>query len=266
MVLDTARAARLGGFILLLAVVAGVVWWRHESPAHSVPRALAAPPPVLKDHFRSYRTNFPVKEERLAEGGIWINGKAAGLDWTDVATDRGLAHGTESGTEVGDKAYDDSTALVGGPWKPDQTVEARVHCASPNELMFEEVELRLRSSLSAHRATGYEVMFRCLKTPQAYASIARWDGPLGKFTYLVQKEGLEFGVADGDLVKATIAGDVITGYINGVQLLQARDATFPSGSPGIGFWLKRQSGIRAWLGTLMTDPSNCGFTSFAAWD
>ena len=37
------------------------------------------------------------------------------------------------------------------------------------------------------------------------------------------------------MVKATIVGDVITAYKNGVQMGQARDATFQSGQPGFGF-------------------------------
>jgi hypothetical protein len=42
----------------------------------------------------------------------------------------------------------------------------------------EEVELRLRSSLSAHKATGYEIDFRCSKADKACSEIVRWNGPL----------------------------------------------------------------------------------------
>ena len=90
------------------------------------------------------------------------------------------------------------------------------------------MELRLRSSLSSHNATGYEVLFRCSKAADAYASIARWDGRLGRFTYLSQKKGPEFGVANGDIVKATAVGSVITGYINGVEVIRATDRHTPT--------------------------------------
>ena len=188
-----------------------------------------------------------------------------GLDWTSIKAVGGFVYGTESGTGKGDKSYDDSTALLAGYWGPDQTVEARVHSANPRDDVFEEVELRLRSSMSAHTSTGYEVLFRCLRTPKAYASIVRWDGSVGKFTYLAQEFGLQCGVGDGDLIKAAIVGNVITGYINGVQVLRATDSTFPSGSPGIGFWMKRHSGIRAWFANRASNNTDYGFTSVAAW-
>jgi len=35
---------------------------------------------------RSYSTDFPLEEDPISEGGMWINGKADGIDWTDVAT------------------------------------------------------------------------------------------------------------------------------------------------------------------------------------
>jgi hypothetical protein len=47
--------------------------------------------------------------------------------------------------------------------------------------------------------------------------------------------GREFGVADGDVVEASIVGDVITGSVNGVEVISCRDDTFDSGGPGIGF-------------------------------
>jgi hypothetical protein len=38
------------------------------------------------------------------------------------------------------------------------------------------------------------------------------------------------------VVKATIVGNVITVYKNGIQVAQAADSTYSSGSPGIGFF------------------------------
>jgi hypothetical protein len=79
---------------------------------------------------------------------------------------------------------------------------------------------------------------------------------LGKFTYLNSATGPQNGVSNGDMVRATIVGQVITAYINGVQVLQATDDTYSGGSPGIGFYLEGASGIN----------SNFGFTSFMATD
>ena len=47
--------------------------------------------------------------------------------------------------------------------------------------------------------------------------------------------GAQYGVKDGDLVEATIAGNVIKGYINGVEVISATDDTYKDGNPGMGF-------------------------------
>jgi len=257
---------RLGLSTILLLLTIGGLWSPYYRRPHSIPRPLQAALPVPEGRPHSFSTTFPANEATLTEKGNWMDGQSVGLDWCRAATLNGLAYGTESGTGKGDQSYDDSTALLTGSWGPDQTVEARVRSVNQTDRLFEEVELRLRSSLSPHRSTGYEVLFRCSRTPQAYASIARWDGPVGKFAYLDQQSGAQVGVGDGDIVKAVIAGNLITGYINGVQVLRATDATFSGGSPGIGFWMKRHTGLRAWLTTLEIRNTDYGFTSVAAWD
>jgi hypothetical protein len=201
---------------------------------------------------RTYSTKFPAAESPISEQGNWENGKAVGIDWADVGTAGGHVFGLESGTA----GYDDSTALLTGAWGPDQTAQATVYSQHPNDGVYEEVELRLRSSLSPHWASGYEILFRCSKTKDAYSEIVRWNGPLGSFSYLAHLEGAEYGVATGDVVKATIVGNVITSYINGVQVAQAVDNTFATGSPGIGFFLTGATGVNR----------DYGFTSFTASD
>jgi hypothetical protein len=253
--------------LLAMAVLAGGLFWsRHCSRVPLGPRTLQTPRAVPPGSHQSYRTNFPVAENPISEGGTWLGGKTVGLDWNDVATLPGLAFGTESGTGTGNKTYDDSIALLSGSWGPDQTVEATVYSVNEKDHDFEEVELRLRSTLRGHASTGYEILFRCLKTPAAYASIVRWDGALGKFTYLAQQQGRQYGVSNGDVVKVTIINNVITAYLNGVPIMRATDATYSSGNPGIGFWLRRRSGWRAWFQIGTADNSDFGFTSVASWD
>lgn len=233
--------------ILLAAGLAGV-WRSGLFPCAS--NALAAT--ASSGKHRTYTTRFPLTENPISERGNWINGKAAGLDWADVATFPGHAFGLKSGST----GYDDSVALLSGNWGPDQTVEAMVYTANQNDKVWEEVELRLRSALSAHSATGYEINFRCLKTKDAYSEIVRWNGPLGSFTYLQQLKGAQYGVANGDVIKATIVGNVITTYINGVQVGRATDDAYATGQPGIGFFLKGDPGVNR----------DYGFTSFTASD
>ena len=206
-----------------------------------------------------YNTNFTYAENPISEGGKWLNGQADGLDWTDVRTTPGFAFGTETGgNRPAPQRYDDSTALLKGTWGPNQTVQATVRSVNPNQdgKVWEEVELRLRSSISPHNCTGYEVMFRCSKTPQAYCNIARWEGPLGKYTMLKETQGSRYGVKDGDVVKASMIGKILTVYINGVQVVQISDDKFASGNPGMGFFLAGATGV----------IGDFGFSTFSATD
>ena len=197
----------------------------------------------------TYTTNFPLTENPISEGGHWINGLTNGIDWADVATTPGRAFGTQTG--IGPN-FADSTALLTGSWGPTQTVQAVVYIASGDSTTFEEVELRLRSSLSAHSCTGYEVNFS-VKPDNPYCQIVRWNGPLGDFTLL---DARSVGVVNGDVVKATAVGSTITCYINNTAIFSVNDTTYPSGNPGMGFYL--QGGLGP--------PFNYGFSSYTASD
>jgi len=259
----TIRQAALLSLVLAIGGLWGLACRRErEYQGLTAPAVLCAP--AVRGNC--YSTNFATAENPISEKGKWISGKAVGLDWADVATQPGFAYGTESGRGKDKMVYDDAVALLTGSWGPDQTAVATVHSVDQTGRVFEEVELRLRSSLSPHSSTGYEILFRCLKTPEAYASIVRWDGPLAKFVYLSQKQGAQYGVSDGDLIKAKVVGNVITAYINGVELLQATDDTYSSGSPGMGFWLRKPGGLLSWLRVEENDNVSYGFTTFAAWD
>ncbi len=202
---------------------------------------------------RTYTTQFPLTENPISEGGSWISGQAVGLDWHDVSTTPGLAIGHQSGT-----SYTDGTALLTGNWGPTQTVEAVVHAVNPKESCYQEVEMRLRSTLTPHSCTGYEVSFKATKSGSAYLIIVRWNGPLGDFTYLKNATGPEFGIAEGDTVKATIVGNVITAYINGVVVGTATDSVYLTGNPGMGFNLETNDA--SCIGT----NADYGFTRFTA--
>jgi hypothetical protein len=200
---------------------------------------------------RTYTTTFPLTEDPISEGGKWINGRTTGLDWFDAATTSGKVFG-----EVSTGAYTDPTAILSGSWGPNQDVSAVVYSLNPTASYYQEVELRLRTSIAAHSITGYEVLFRCLKTGSAYCQIVRWNGPVTDFAYTSGScSGATCGVATGDTVRATIVGNVITAYINGRQIAQATDTTYTSGNPGVGF----NYGVGA-------TNADFGFTSYTATD
>jgi hypothetical protein len=203
---------------------------------------------------RSYTTNFSLTENPMSEGGNWINGQTVGLDWKNFRTTAGFAFGTQNGS--GGPPYDDSTAILAGAWGPTQTVQATVRTVNQQTGgVYEEVELRLRTTITAHVNTGYEVNFRCAHDGSQYQEIVRFNGPINSYTYLSQHTGGR-GLYDGDVIKATIIGNVITVYQNGTQINQATDSTYSSGSPGLGHWLRGPSGL----------IGDYGFTSFSASD
>jgi hypothetical protein len=179
-----------------------------------------------------YKTTFALTENPISEGGVWINGGTVGLDWIDVSTESGYAHGNYCPSSP---PYKDPTAILKGTWSNDQEAQATVYCAKPTPSEYQEVEIRLRSSVSAHSCTGYEIFFRCLKDSNAYAEIVRWNGPLGSWTSLQHNSGGQYGVSDGDVIKATVVGNLIIGYVNGVEKVRAVDKVYSSGNPGIGF-------------------------------
>ena len=184
----------------------------------------------------TYTTNFPNTENPISEGGNWKNGAADGVDWTNCRTKPGLVFGTESGTSR--NQYDDSTCILTGSWGPVQTVQATVFSQNQSNRYHQEMELRLRSTMTAHSSTGYEILFRACHLG-GYATIVRWNGALGNFTYLNQHASSNYhGIQTGDVVKATIdENGVIIGYVNGVEVIRAADTTYTGGNPGMGFWL-----------------------------
>lgn len=211
-----------------------------------------------KDPADTYSTTFPLRENPISEGRYWLNGKANGLQWADIKTESGLAFGTQTGAVN----FDDSTAVLVGSWGPNQSVQATVHTVNQRTDIFEEVELRLRTTISANRITGYEINFRCLynQPGNQYIQMVGWDGGLGNFHYLPNYSVTSAfnGIRDGDVLKATIIGNAITVYINGVVAAEGTDSSWATGNPGMGFYISS--------GASGVNLSDYGFTDFTASD
>jgi hypothetical protein len=203
---------------------------------------------------RTYSTTFPADENPISESANWINGGAGGLDFTDVRTTTNKAIGTQPGNSA--NPFDDSTALLTGSWGNDQGAQATVFVTAAPPKCCVEVELRLRSTITAHSSTGYE--FNCSVSPTPYMEIVAWPGPKGgslqDYTYVARRT--DIGCQNGDVIGASAVGSTLTLFKNRVAVLSGTDTTFSGGAPGIGFFVTNQTGINA----------NYGFSDFTAND
>jgi hypothetical protein len=165
-----------------------------------------------------------------------------------------MAMGTMPGNASGNAGYADSTAILAGVWGPDQTVQATVVSNNPStsSSVFTEVELRLRTTIAQNSITGYECN-ASVSGANFYMQIVRWNGPIGSWTEL---DGRTIKVKNGDVIKATAQGSTITIYLNNAAQFSVTDSTFPTGNPGVGFYLQGATGINA----------NYGLTNFSASD
>lgn len=238
-----------GSFSLLLILLCSLGCGGSSAPAVTNP-GISDPP-------GKYSTTFPFTEDPISEKNKWVSGKATGIDWADVSTVPGRAVGNETGAN-----FSDATAVLQNVnWKADQKATAVVSTTgAPLDDCSQEVELRLRTVIADHSITGYEVNYKWSTNSTGYMQIVRWDGPFADFTVLQSLSGQRYGVTNGDTVSATIVGNVITAFKNGVQQGQVTDDTFSSGSPGIGFNLDNTIS-----GCSGSNP-NYGFSSFTALD
>jgi hypothetical protein len=201
-------------------------------PAPAPGPAPAPPPPP--NAAVTYSTTFDLTENPISEGGRWLNN--GGPDWTKVRTENGLAFGTNGPQNT----YNDSYAYLSG-FGPNQQVEAVVHVDSALLGDPHEVELLLRWADSAGNARGYECLFHITGSVQ----LMRWNGPFADFIEIPGATGRKSAgraLVTGDVIKATINGNTIIAYLNGVELSRVTDSMWTSGEPGIGFF-KRLTGV-----------------------
>ncbi len=230
-------------------------WLLHPRRHHCLPVILFASVFLSTAGLaQTYTTSFEGTENPLSEGGKWTNNS---LDWTGITKKGGIACGTQTGTNTGIYKFDDSFAHLSG-FPPDQEAWGKAYIARPNPSSNQEIEILLRWTSSPHRTTGYECFARCLNNSSSYVEIVRWDGPLGKFTYLARMHGTNYGLKNGDILKASIVGNLITVYINDTKKAQITDDTFKTGNPGIGEFLAcdRGQGIGS--------NADFGFSNFTA--
>lgn len=212
----------------------------------------------LAGEFNYYSTNFPATENPISQGGIWRNGATNGAGFTDCRTTPGLIFSTMTGASV--PPYVDSTCVLTGNWGAVQTVEATVY-RTGTPANYQEVELRLLTSITSGQIFGYEVLFS-VNNSNPYVQIVKWLGvsyTIDNFVYIDDKVGT--GLVTGNRIKATVNAsglisayeDVGSGY---VLIASGTDTTYRRGAPGIGIWNN--------TGGAPGTNSNFGLTSFTA--
>ena len=213
-----------------------------------------------------YQTSFAGTENPLVESGVWLEGLTDGIIWTNCRKTPGLCFGTMPGNGTGTARYADSIAILKGSWGPDQTATGTVRLVSPNTTVniFTEVEVHLRMTVAASSITGYECNLSVSHAisgggGQQYMQIVRWDGALGSFALLDSRDPGSL-VLDGDILQGSAVGSTITvSLIRGTTTIYSfsvTDTTYPTGAPGVGFFLENTTGINA----------NYGFSAFTATD
>jgi hypothetical protein len=227
--------------------------FQFVAPTHAVGCKLYVAPPA----GFNYSTLFPGSENPVSESNLWLNGKTDGRDWADCQTIGGRIIGTNYNPNASGGPYDDAVGLISGTYGADQEMIATVYTESQQTASGhnQEIEFRLRSTVSSGLCTGYEVAWRCSHTGEQYFGIARWNGTIGDFASLgptlQAADGIP-GLVTGTQIRAKIVGTVITAYQrpdsgSAWQLVLTYDTKddiikFSSGLMGVGFW-NRQCGL-----------------------
>lgn len=188
----------------------------------------------------TYSTNFPLNENPISEGGVWVRGGTEGLDWTNPLTTGGHAVASTVPTPT---RYSDDIAIIKSSavaFNANQYAQGTVYLAPgyTGNGGGHEVELLLHFSISAHDAHGYEVLWGL----PGYMAVVRWNGPVTSYTPIYDPGVGSIPVPkDGDVLRAEISGNIIKVFRNGTQVGPNIDVSsvgnvWSSGQPGIGFW------------------------------
>ena len=207
----------------------------------------------------TYSTNFATAENPLSEGGKWVDGKAAGINWNNPVSAFGKVYASVRSGLSGSR-YDDSIAHLSNgfiAFNANQYAQATVFRANGySPTGGHEAELLLHFQITANSARGYEILWGVT----GYLAIVRWNGPLGNYTPIYDPGPGSIPVPqDGDVLRAEVAGNIIKVYRNGVQVGQNVDVSsiggqvWSSGQPGLGFWPVDSS-----------TPENYGWKTFEA--
>lgn len=179
-----------------------------------------------------YSTTFPLTENPISEGGIWLTGGTDGLDWIDIQTTPGkmLAAAIDSapgGVKDGNAQLKRSFLACAS----DQFSEGVIFREIGYGGVSHECEVYCNMTITAHSITGYEAYFGIGNTH----TLVRWNGAFGDFTPLAAGNvNASSEPADGDVIKIWRSGNTVFCSQNGVTISSAVDTTYMGGNPGLG--------------------------------
>jgi hypothetical protein len=145
------------------------------------------------------------------------------------------ASGLAESADYANLNYGDALAVLTGNWGANQSVSITVgNIPATSSPWDEEFEIHLRTDPTT--GTGYEITWGYNHN---YVLITTWNGGgvVGEgaaYTILYQAN-TQTAIKPGDTLTASIQGNVITMYTDGVQVAQITDNKFSSGNPGFGF-------------------------------
>lgn len=191
----------------------------------------------------SYTSNFPLTQNPLSEGGIWIPG-ASSPPRTNVQSDGSHAFGTMfsfNGTD-----FNDSISVVNIAWPADQWVLGQLW--NTGAVSGQEAELVLWGTIQPTNNTGLE-LDGVLAT--GHLDLVSWDGPPNAFTNRASATGITY--THGDYIFGQIKSGVVTvkkgtssnttpiAIIGDLSTILTHNTagdslSFSGGSPGQGHW------------------------------
>lgn len=184
--------------------------------------------------LQSFSTNFPTAENPISVGGKLITSTSPGVSWTalpPIAAVRVPSSGLAESAEYNITRANDAMAVLTGTWRPDQQASATIaNLVVVNPGSFgAEIEIHLRTDPVT--GAGYEITWGYSRL---YYLITRWFD-FGSWDTILPETASTYQLVHGDVVSASIVGNTITMYTNGVQVEQVTDTFFTTGNPGFGF-------------------------------
>jgi hypothetical protein len=194
-------------------------------------------PGLARSPVIAYSTSFAVDENPMSENGIWVQGGTVGLDWQNVKTlgGKACASNTSSGFNDCGAHLDPAFAQIPNDQQAVGTIfKAGGYTATDSH----ECELLIHWLTTAHNARGFENTMPFSGAAQQ----VRWNGAVNDFTVLSPTGSGGGPFNNGSVIKAKMVGNVLTLYQDATQILTVTDATFPSGNPGVGAFVRPATG------------------------